>query len=517
MFNRVTLRGIKNASFGIPIALLLTLFPSTVLAHGFGERYALPVPLWLYLYGASVAVILSFAIAALFFSRNESGSRDYPRYNLLRHAWLGHILLNTKISRLLRSISIFILILIIAAGLFGSQRVADNFAPAFVWIIWWVGLGMLVISIGNIWHLVNPWIGIHDGTIWLISRVTGEQNEKTERALPATFGVLPALSVFIVFVWIELIYEGSPVPRQIALLTTAYSTYTVGGMLLFGKNVWLDRAEAFSVYFKILSRLSIIEFRINEISYCLECSNECQTKNGCIDCYECFSNCDDFSKEINLRLPASGLTAIQTVQPGELLFVLLMLASVSFDGFLITPLWMEFYVGQRDIFVENFMVFQTLGLAGALALFGGLFFFFMKISRFLSGHSPYNNSWASAFIYTLVPIAAAYNIAHYFTFILVPGQRIISLISDPFGFGLNLFGTASYQINDSFLQASIVWYTQVFMIIIGHVLAVIIAHVVAVQILGDRRRAMLSQFPILVLMVIYTISSLWIIAQDTTV
>lgn len=517
MFNRVTRRGIKNASFGIPIALLLTLFPSTVLAHGFGERYALPVPLWLYLYGASVAVILSFAIAALFFSRNESGRRDYPRYNLLRHAWLGQILLNTKICRSLRAMGIFILILIIATGLFGSQRAADNFAPAFVWIIWWVGLGMLVISIGNIWHLVNPWIGIHDGILWLVSRASGEENGKIERTLPDILGVLPAFSVFIVFIWIELIYEGSSVPRQIALLVTAYSMYTVGGMLLFGKNVWVHRAEAFSVYFKILSRLSIIEFRITEMSCCLECSNECQTKNGCVDCYECFSNCGDFNKEINLRLPASGLTASHTVQPGELLFVLAMLASVSFDGFLITPLWMEFYAGQRDVFIENFTVFQTFGLASALALFSGLFFFFMKISQVFSGHSPYKNAWASTFIYTLVPIAAAYNIAHYFTFILVPGQRIISLISDPFGFGLNLFGTASYQINDSFLQASTVWYTQVFMIIIGHVLAVIIAHVVAVQILGDRRRAMLSQFPILVLMVIYTISSLWIIAQDTTV
>jgi hypothetical protein len=516
MFNHVTLRGIKNTLYGIPIALLITLVPSTVIAHGFGERYALPVPLWLYLYGASVAVILSFAITALFFSRKESGKKDYPRYNLLKHPWIGQILLNVHICRSLRSISILILVLIISAGLLGSQRASDNFAPAFIWIVWWVGLGILVTSLGNIWHLVNPWIGIHDAIVWLISHVSGEENETTARELPNTWGILPALSIFIIFVWIELIYNGSSIPSQLALLTSAYSVYTVGGMLLFGKNAWLNRGEVFSVYFRILSRLSIFEFRINERSVCLKCSSKCQTNDECIDCYECFSKCSDLNKEINLRLPASGLTIGHIVQPGELLFILTMLASVSFDGFLITPLWMKLYIGQRDVFIENFTFFQTLGLAGALALFSGLFLFFLKISHFLSGKSSSRNSWAATFIYTLVPIAAAYNIAHYFTFVLVPGQRIISLASDPFGYGLNLFGTASYQVNDSFMGAAFVWYTQVLIIILGHVLAVIIAHVVAVQIIGDHRRAMLSQFPTLVLMIIYTIGSLWIIAQDTT-
>ena len=120
---------------------------------------------------------------------------------------------------------------------------------------------------------------------------------------------------------------------------------------------------------------------------------------------------------------------------------------------------------------------------------------------------------ARLFSYSLIPIALAYNIAHYITLFLIQGQLIIPLASDPFGSGWDLFGTANYSLNISIINARILWFLSVALIVIGHVLAVYLAHRVAIRTFTDRTIALKSQYPMLSLMVVYTVVSLWIIAQ----
>ena len=120
---------------------------------------------------------------------------------------------------------------------------------------------------------------------------------------------------------------------------------------------------------------------------------------------------------------------------------------------------------------------------------------------------------ARTFVYSLIPIALAYNIAHFFTLLAINGQLIISLASDPFGYGWNLLGTANYKVNIGFINAKFAWLLGVTVIVLGHVIAVYIAHVIALQKIKSPKAALRSQYPMLVLMVIYTVISLWIIAQ----
>ena len=120
---------------------------------------------------------------------------------------------------------------------------------------------------------------------------------------------------------------------------------------------------------------------------------------------------------------------------------------------------------------------------------------------------------ARLFSYSLIPIALAYNIAHYITLFLIQGQLIITLASDPFGSGWDLFGTVNYSLNISIINARILWFLSVALIVIGHVLAVYLAHRVAIRTFTDRTVAQKSQYPMLSLMVVYTVVSLWIIAQ----
>src|SRR5262249_1648786 len=120
---------------------------------------------------------------------------------------------------------------------------------------------------------------------------------------------------------------------------------------------------------------------------------------------------------------------------------------------------------------------------------------------------------AREFVLTLVPIAVAYHLSHYFSLLLTAGQFVIPLASDPFGFGWNLFGTAKHSVDLGVVSPYFFWYSAVVMIVTGHVIAVLLAHHVALRLFRDRRAALLSQIPMVVLMVAYTTLSLWILAQ----
>lgn len=145
--------------------------------------------------------------------------------------------------------------------------------------------------------------------------------------------------------------------------------------------------------------------------------------------------------------------------------------------------------------------------------FGALYFIFVWLSRLFGGADPGLRDLSAAYVFTLVPIAIAYHTAHYLTYLLVQGQAIFALISDPLGFGWNLFGTANYEPEPSVVGAVFVWYSPVVLIVAGHVVAVYLAHLVSLRCFGSPKRALRSQYPVLVLMTFYTVFSLWILSQ----
>ncbi len=162
---------------------------------------------------------------------------------------------------------------------------------------------------------------------------------------------------------------------------------------------------------------------------------------------------------------------------------------------------------------------QTLGLVLLPPLFFVAYLSFVKLSQLFGGGKGRLGlaSLAAVYVYSLVPIAIAYQVAHYYTLLLVQGQEVVRHLSDPFGWGWDLVGTAKYEVQPGLVGAAFVWYSQVALIVVGHVLAVYLAHLGALRLFGDRRKALRSQLPMLALMVLYTISSLWILSQPIIV
>ena len=225
--------------------------------------------------------------------------------------------------------------------------------------------------------------------------------------------------------------------------------------------------------------------------------------------------------QFNLQPYALGLSSNRRVTTDILAMVVLLLSTVTFDGLSSTPAWLDVQDYSLDIFagrldstlVNGITIADTLGLALFPVAFLLVYLSFSYLmSRSVGGH-PGAGELARSFVYSLIPIALAYNIAHFLTLLIIQGQLIIPLASDPFGRGWDLFSTADYTINIGIISARSLWFLSIAVIVAGHVIAVYLAHKTAIRLFKEPAMALRSQFPMLGLMVLYTAVSLWIIAQ----
>ncbi|MDP6786320.1 MAG: hypothetical protein QGI13_04240 [Rhodospirillales bacterium] len=230
-----------------PVAVL-ALGAAPASAHSFGTRYDLPLPLELYLTGAGASVALSFIIMARFL-KHRGETEEALRFDLLSLPWLGWlggaVMLNA-----IRWLSVAVFGLLLAAGLFGNPDPFKNIAPTFVWVLWWVGMAFTSALVGNLWDLVNPWKILFAWT----ERVTGGFGPVL--SYPPWLGRWPAVVLFLVFAWMELISGQAEHPPTLALLIVAYSAITWTGMALYGREVWLKNGETFSAVFGLLARFA---------------------------------------------------------------------------------------------------------------------------------------------------------------------------------------------------------------------------------------------------------------------
>jgi hypothetical protein len=121
---------------------------------------------------------------------------------------------------------------------------------------------------------------------------------------------------------------------------------------------------------------------------------------------------------------------------------------------------------------------------------------------------------ARDFLPSLVPIAFVYVVAHYFSLLVYQGQVAYRLISDPAGKGWDIFGTRSFEPDFILLTPNLIWYVQVVALVIGHVAGLSIAHDRAVGLFQSSKAAAWSQYPLLVLMVCYTVGGMWVLSQS---
>ena len=497
------------------VALVLATAP-TVWAHGFGDRYDLPVPLTFFAVGGAAAVVLSFAIIGIVVEA-ESGGLGYPRLNLFQTTW-SRFLLGRLVPWIVRSAGVVVFILVLAAAFFGDVNPVANLAPTFIWVIWWVGMGFFVALFGNVWVLLNPWRNLYGLAETLYGVVRPGKPLTLGVEYPQKAGIWPGVVIFFCFAWLESVFSGSADPRNLGILIAVYSVITLSYMFIFGKHQWLRRGEAFSVVFGYLARFSITEVRIEGSDSCGACDAECVGNDGdCVNCYQCLEG--NQAARFNLRPPAVGLNNTGRVGGDVLALVVLLLATVTFDGLSATPEWQNvqsFMLGQfagSGGVLNGVMLADTLGLIGVPLGFAVLYMSFAYLMHRSVGRQTETMDLAKAFVFSLLPIALAYNFAHFLSFFLIQGQLLIPLVSDPLGLGWDLFGTGGYTIDIGITNARFIWFFSVGVIVLGHIIAVYLAHIRAIALYGNMDLVVKSQLPMLGLMVVYTVASLWIVSR----
>lgn len=477
--------------FYLAVALLLTPTAS-VSAHSFGQTYILPVPIWLYLYGSAAALLASFVVVSYFARSGNSGKSG--KKNILVTIDVNQVRWWPWTLRVLRSGSVCCLLLTLITGFIGINDAYRNINMTLFWVIFVLGFTYLTAIIGDVYSAINPWKVLVE---WIEHVCPNMFSGKVD--YPKRWEYWPALLLYFVFIWIEL-FAGSK-PRTLSLMLLSYTLLNLSGSWIFGKGYWFKYVEFFGIFLRLIAKIAPFHYQHS-------------TRMN--------------SAKLLIRWPCSGLSENPPKQLSLLLFLLFMLSSTAFDGIKSTSAWVEFFwvdlyqaalvpllggefYNTYPMISKIYLGYQTLALALSPLVYLGIYCFFLWLAKIITGNREPLIKLALAFSFTLMPIVFVYHLSHYYTLLITQGSQIVRLLSNPFGIGWNVFGTAAWTINP-IPNMWIIWNSQVFLILLGHITSVYLAHIQALRSFGNHRMAIRSQYPMLILMLAFTVAGLWILA-----
>ncbi|MER3417786.1 MAG: hypothetical protein C4343_01420 [Chloroflexota bacterium] len=442
--HRLRIRPLRALALALAGCALGTLAPATALGHSLEGRYESPLPLAVYVVGAAIAVALSFAIVLVRDVRSAPPA-------------LGEAIVLPEAVRIgLRILGLAGWGWVVAQGIAGGGGAADV-GSLFLWVYGWVGLAMISALGGPIWVWLNPFATLYDLGARLLRRA-GIRGGAAAR-YPAALAEWPAVGGYVFFVWLELVFTIAGSGRPLAVVLIAYTVLTLLAMAQWGRDVWLARGEVFSVWFGLLGRLA---------PWALDGSPA--------------------AGRLRRQPLGAGLARASWTLP---LVVLVASATgaILYDGLSQTTVWLDLF-GLPSTGEATLLLLGFLGLLTALVLAVGV-----------------RVGWA-AIGTGLLPIAVGYLVAHYLTYLLLDGQRIVIAVSDPLQRGWDLFGTAFYKPSLAWLPPSLVWTVQLVAVVGGHMVGAWAGHVAAA-----RSVLRLRQIPLAALMVLLTATTLWSLGQ----
>jgi hypothetical protein len=453
------------------------------LAHALVGRQDLPVPDWLFAWGASLVLIVSFALLSVAWTQARLQREEWRPVS----ARVSAVITGPVMQLICGTIGVGLWVLVLYAGLSGTEDPQFNFAIVFLFYTFWLGMVLASVPLGDVFRAFNPWRAI--GRVFSGAfRLVAGQSAPAPLTYPDRLGRWPAVAGVIAFVWLELVSGGvapSPSPEEVAVATAIYSGITFVCMSLFGVDEWIRRGEAFSAYFEMFSRLAPFEVR---------------------------------DGRLGIRKFLTGAPSWAAV-PGATALVLTSIAVTSFDGaqeglFEGAISWtIERCADLGFGLATSIRVADSIWLLIVLAGVSALYWLGVQGMHSIRGSPPVTDL-ARSFAHTLIPIALAYLVAHYFSALVYQEQaQFTYILSDPLGEGSDLFGTAGYGIDYGVIGSNTVWYVQVGALVVGHVTALTLAHDRALAAYDDVRNASRSQYFMLAVMVGFTCFGLYLLSQ----
>jgi hypothetical protein len=454
--------------------LLAGAAPQSASAHGLVGKQDLPIPRWLFAWAASLVLVVSFIGLAALWAK--------PR---LQHVEERRLIgVPRALEVLAGALGLAAFAFVVYAGFAGQQSATQNLVPTVVYVLFWVGLPFVSALVGDVFRAFNPWLAVGKAAGWAVRRVSGTVPEPLP--YPERLGRWPAVAGILAFAWVELAYANKDDPSQLAVMALVYVVVQLVGMSLYGADIWSRRADPFGVYFGLFARISPLHWH---------------------------------DRAVYTRPPLAGAPPLSAV-PGTVALLCTMIGTTSFDGFSQGSLWtsmadkLQTLFGDLGLNPEHALeAAGTVGLAGMVLFISGLYRLgaagMHDVDRRLA-----TGDLARRFVHSLVPIALAYVVAHYFSLLAYQGQATAYLISDPLGRGADAFGTASSAINYTWIGATGIWYVQCAALVGGHVAGLTLAHDRALAVYDQPREATRSQYWMLAVMVAFTSLGLWLLSAS---
>ena len=426
---------------------------SSLFAHGVGGRSDLPISEWIAAWSGAMALLLSFAALGLLWHQ--------PRFPKLLS---GHLVSkSTKIGQVITATAQLLVLalffVVLTACFIGPDNTVANIAPTTVFIIFWVGVAIFSAIFGPFWKTVSPWE--------TLGKLVDKNRTAAARPAPKWLASgWAALIPITIFHWLELAYHDGSSPRVLGWSILAYTASLLAAAWRWGWNE-ARKAEGFGVLFQLIAAISPL-FR-------------------------------DEKNQLKVRFPFVGISALKMSGP-SIAIVLAALGGTAFDGVSRTGWWLDLAVGKSG---WGLTVVNTLGLVWVALIIGVAYHQASRIGSRLTS----DQNFALIFGGSLIPILIGYDVAHYFSLLILEGQAFKILLSDPYGQGWNIFGTADHAINWTVVSTTVIGWVQIGSIVSGHLFGVLFAHDRSVE-LWSKRTALQSQYPMLMVMVIYTVMGL---------
>lgn len=441
-----------------------TAFTGTALGHGGGLRAAagsLAVPTWLFLLTGGGVVGASFLLAS--FVTDRAFIRAVHGWRRVTGAPLDAAVTLTRV------LSVAALLGIVAVGFLGPETMFRNAAILVVWVGWWAGYVATVYLVGNSWPALNPW------------RAVAEWVPTLDREYPERLGVWPSVVGLLVLVWLEVVSPLADDPRLLTWVIVGYSVVTLAGAFVFGPDSWFETVDPISRLFRYYGRVAPIQ-RTEE--------SDGTTAPG----------------RLELRPPGSALTdPLPDDGRDGVAFVVAILWVTTYDGFVGTPLWVDAANWLVGAGVPPVVLYPAALLAG-YALFLGAWWLASRYARRTADTYLTPEAIARRFAPSLLPIAAGYHLAHFLGLFVSLSPALVAALSEPLAPPLN---PSVIVLPGWFGMLAVAF------VLLGHLLAVWVAHATAYDLFPGRLQAVRSQYPFVVVMVLYTMTSLWIVSAPS--
>lgn len=429
-----------------------------LLAHGVGTRTDLPVPVWLAATGAGLAVLISFGALTLLWRKPllSGDTAGWP----IPHP-VASLLDSTALRLGLRVVATLLAAAVCLIGFLGPHSIQRNLAPWAFYVTFWVGLVPASLLLGPVWRVLNPLRLIHAA----LARLLRLDPQRGVFALPERLGYWPAAASLAAFAYLELVIPERSQPDVVARFILCYAVVHTTAALAFGQR-WFDHGDGFEVYSLLLGSLAPLGRR----------------RDG----------------RLVLRSPLDGLTTIQPA-PGLVAVVITLVGSTAYDGLSRTSFW--------NAGIPSSVTTATVGLSCSILLIAAVYLLgTWRVATPDQRDAP----TPTTFAHTIVPIAAGYVIAHYFSLLIFDGQQTLILASDPLGRGTDLFGTAHHIIDYTLVSTTAIALVQILAIVTGHLLATVSAHDQALHTF-PAAIARRTQYPLLAIMVTLTIGAVTLV------